>query len=238
MDSVQRNKTFLWQLHLGCCCCCCFFHSVGIVYACNWYTCAWLTCLRLKDSNKIYGKNNNNQSHYIDELNMNRKIKYIQLKTIAQMVHFRLLNYFVRSFVHFFLLCIMCFVCVRCFFSLPFCAQRTDGIIDVWIDVSYGFDLSWFVLHFYGLFIAFIIGVLPPIMCWPYCSSLLLLLLLFESSLLVAYCWVHLCRHFAETWSQSIHLWLKWKLSSNPSRRANKFNCFVILFSSENVCAW
>lgn len=49
---------------------------------------------------------------------MNRKIKYIQLNTIAQMVHFRSLNYFVRSFI-FFLLCVMCFVCVRWFFFSP-----------------------------------------------------------------------------------------------------------------------
>lgn len=76
------------------------------------------------------------------------KKKYLQ--TIAQMVHFRLFNYFVHSS--------LCFVCVLLLVFLYFTPRATlYGIIDVWIDVSYGFDLSWFVLHFYGLFIAFII---------------------------------------------------------------------------------
>lgn len=79
---------------------------------------------------------------------MNIEKKYLQ--TIAQMVHFRLFNYFVHSS--------LCFVCVLLLVFLYFTPRATlYGIIDVWIDVSYGFDLSWFVLHFYGLFIAFII---------------------------------------------------------------------------------
>lgn len=85
----------------------------------------------------------------MDELNMN-----IEKKNIYKLSHKWYIS--VCSIILFILLYVLSACCW--WFFLYFTPRATlYGIIDVWIDVSYGFDLSWFVLHFYGLFIAFII---------------------------------------------------------------------------------
>lgn len=152
-------------------------------------------------------------SRIIDELNMNRK------KNIYKLSHKWYIS--VRSIIILFILSWLYVVCVYgCrffFFSSLVCDVRNHRRC-----LESMFHTDSIVRDSYCIFMDCLLHllytVLPSIRCVGCITLWTRRVWVFDIGCLslLSRC---LRRHFAETWSQVIYLWLKLKLSSNPSRR-------------------